>query len=369
MRFHPTSQWVAAAMCALACCGSGSAAEAKLKLSGLKAPQFVLSPADMRSGGGPPGMPGAGASIDRSAGAVRSGHSITFRKDDTTPFNIRIAGNDVGIICKGEKLFAKVGEREGAMRMSGREVAPLPLKFEDGTQYALAFPTWSPSRTGGGFLTYRSAGEMVGRLGRSEIAIYDADCNGVYSALSDAYRSGDSLVYAPIGSFITNGKEVFSVAEIANDGSQVTATEVEDKLGELTVDPGRGVQIFTVIQGSPELAFTTDGRTGTYTVVQGTYSLAYGVALAGRSIVALIEKGRLPEVTVGSEDVTMEMGGPYQLAFRTMKSGSSVSISPGYIQLLGKNGEEYTNFEFEGNPTVAVVDGNKPKTLGSFSYG
>jgi hypothetical protein len=334
----------------------------------------------------PRGLPGGHATlsqsdldgtndIDVSDGCVLSNQSVRFSRDGSNAQELTVGPHRLTMIYdSGRKDFRlKMGDKESALKEQDEGLRPVVVDL-DGTKTALGFP-YANTYYSGAYVYYRSGCAMRGELGGERIYLYDDDLNLEYSEKADTFRRDDGMVFAPIRKVVSLGDQAWRILSVKPDGTALAARPYEGERGGLEVRlyADDGVEFDCAFAGA-ECSFTASEEKETFAVPPGAYNILYGVAWqkkkGRRYVVAGIVPGRSEAVEVAAgEESEIRIGRKIGLRFSASVVGPNLTIDASDVDVVGDQGEEYVDFEWDGSPDVYVVAGKSPSKVGSFGFG
>jgi hypothetical protein len=284
-------------------------------------------------------------------------------------FTMTLAGDTYSMLREGGRFSLQApGGGSAKLTRRGAGFQPVPIALPNSQMYALAFP-----QVGAYDFTYRSGVTRRVKVGRDLLALYDDNTDGFYTT-DDTFQVGRSLVFAPISGYFATSSAVFKLGEIDRDGSQVTYSPYTGGTGELSLESSARSFAAHVALGSKgadlNLVLTSSQRS--VKVIPGSYQLLYGLAYGPtkRKAYAGIACGSFAPVEVSEGgSAKVKIGAPFHLDFTHGVQGNKLTLSPTAIRLMGRGGEEYVSFTFQGLPQIKIISGGVTKSTGSMSYG
>ena len=242
---------------------------------------------------------------------------------------------------------------------------------------------------------YGPAGSVAGAIQETPIRIFDDNLDGIYGSLPTSYghlgcTEGN---YAPEMDSILIGtgtralpwSEIQKIGdawyelEVANGGTQITATPKEVKTGFLKLKYKGGKPTWLVVKGASKLEnayFDLVAGSGKgLEVPVGRYSLFYGELRKGKkaqTIKTLILPGEnTPTWKVESGKATeVELGAPYGFDFSFEQSGDRAIVKGSSVVVTGVANERYERpWGCVPRPEVSFrVEGSKKGSKGERMY-
>ncbi len=337
--------------------------EVRLRVGPIRGFSHVLSQSDMAGDG-----MGGGGRVKLAEGVVLPSGMLTY-KGSGGDASLTLGGEEIVVTC-GRRVEMRQGGRSQKLKRDGDGLRPAKLKLANGLKYMLAFPYANLRSTRSKYVYYRSACVHEGRLGGTEVALYDDNHDGAYSQ-SDTFSINGTTVYAPISELLPSSSKVYRFGGIEDNGEKLVCQEHDGETAKIDVEFRAREVKAQVAFGNGKLNFTSEGRGKTLTVVPGEYRLLYGFVVSRKKkAVAGITAGEMkPTVVEKGKKGTIELGAPFRLVFAATRAGNKIKIDHRSIKVRGRAEEEYDPVEIIGTPIVALVRGRKRTGMGSFETG
>jgi hypothetical protein len=285
---------------------------------------------------------------------------------------LTIAGTKFDLTCNPDSGWTIKGDNGKSLPLKdaqtgGCETVSLPVGKK---LYPVAFPFAYRSREGGNELAYRAAWVMTGKLGSTEIQLYDDNSDNAFTIEADAFTVGSGPVYARLAKTIATKSDIFAIESIASDGSQITYGKYTGDTGQVTVEwaGSKDAQAqFAFASSDGGVAFVVGGGQSVK-VPPGTYKLTYGLVYGSGKDFAVVLPDKFAPVEVAKDGkVKVGLGAPYTMHFTATKEGNEVKIEPPgkRFPVSGKGGEDYREYTAVNPPEVSV----NGKLIGAMSYG
>jgi hypothetical protein len=344
-----------------------TADQAKLKPKPLPAPELTLTQVDL-------------ATDTLYEGRVRTPILVQFKPKETAAKTITLGGVNLAVSPSGNSLSIECDGRPYEVKTKGTDLLPTVMRLPDKSSLLVAVPIFEKGRTiTNAYL--RNGMVFAGKFGRDTLILYDADQDLALSAADSYCNISTPLLFAPIKRQMLGDNGLYEASAFAADGGDVLVdfSPATGETAKFSIKPNGGAaQLYAVFTKSDDsLAFVSDTKADSYQVPPGDYALSYGLALGRKGnsqiVAARIQTGDLKPVSVGAGGGEVTLGGPYQLRFQiqktTVKGKPNLMINPSSVMVFGAQGEQYVEYTFQALPTVTLLGGKKPTSLGTFEYG
>lgn len=310
-------------------------------------------------------------------GIMHAGQAATFSKEQSEQ-SVSLGGISLMFAVNRDQQTFSIKPDKGApvvLKGLGEGLAPQVLPAANKRKLALAFPVASAGK-GDSFFTIRAATAAKGTLDGEVVQFLDDNVDGSWNT-QDAFTIGNSPCFAPIAKRIATKKGVYSLDELAEDGSKAVFTpEAGDTIACTAKFTGESAGHAVIASEDGTLMTVVTGANDAVKLPAGSYKLQYGAVYspAGK-VMAVMLPGTLPAFTVasgGSDDAkdkkakgpVLAYGGPFVLHFSSSfdKDKGKISVTP-MVSLYGAGGEQYRDFRWQGTPTV-YVNGKQNGAMG-----
>lgn len=307
-------------------------------------------------------------------GIIQPAQGATFGKDQSEQV-VSLGGQGFTFtVNRDTQAFAVKGDKGAASPLKGQGdgLTPLAVPLASKRKLALAFPIAKAAK-GESFIGMRSAAAAKGTLDGEAIQFIDDNLDGSLNQ-ADGFTIGTSPCYAPIAKRIATKKGVYTLDELADDGSKATFTpEAGDAVLVASKFTGESAGHAVIASEDGSLMTVLTGADAVK-LPPGAYKLQYGTVYAATGkVMAVIVPGELAAFTVESAGAdakdakkkqVLAYGGPFRLGFTARIDNGKLAVTPD-ITLNGAGGERYIDYRWQGPPTVYV----NGKQNGSMGFG
>jgi hypothetical protein len=358
----------------LACAADGEVAVSKtvkLSVAPVPAPAAVFTPSVLATAN----KGGFWTQMVTKSGIVLAQQRVVFAKGQTetvfslggTSFNFQFSQENQAFALKPEKGAAV------PLKQAQEGLAPQVLPIANKRKLPVAFPFATVGRAES-FFVVRAATVVKGTLDGEQINFLDDNLDGVIDQ-QDAFSTGVSACYAPMPKRIVTKKGIWTVDEVAADGSKAVFTP--DAAATVACSfkfSGESAGHAVIASADGSLIAVVTGANEAMKLPPGDYKLQYGAVYgANGKVMAAMIPGELPAFTVASAGADAKdakkkqvfaYGGPFVLKFTARVEAGKLVVDP-TVTLHGANGERYLDYRWQGPPTVYV----NGKQNGSMGFG
>jgi len=296
---------------------------------------------------------------------------------------------ELAMTFRAGKQTLKTPTQEFTLQQSN----PMELAIDNGRKYFLR-ESVSPSyvidpetqeKRSATRIELRPAGVQLGKLGKTRIAIFDTNMDGLYTLDDDGIIIDPATDYfgrltetyrlaQPLSKYIRTPDGLFEIQKLAKDGSTLTLSPYRGFTASLQVNAPQKYS-GQIILTSSDANLTILGKAGkwgeTIRVIPGDYTIL--VATFGtREHAMFISGAEMPAVKMAAGEMQiLTISGPKQLEFQAAMADGKINIKT--FQIKGQLGETYlldANFsDYKKSPEVYLNVGGKSTLLGKMEYG
>lgn len=352
-------------------CLNGHAADAPkekivdLQPSSLPAPTATLTRQDVSSG-----------RVYVYKNQIASHRLLKFTKNTPT-HELAAAEGSVALTYSDRKLLIHVGDRKAELEREKYSFDTIHVPVGE-SALALAFPLARFYPNDMAYVWLRNGALMRGEIGGDDLCIYDSDFSNTYDVKTDCIRIDKGLVYAPLARQYSAGRDIYTVTRLKTDGSKIGIAEYKGKTGKLEIrqyeKDGLTYECAYLAEDGA-LSLVSADKKETYSVIPGTYKVAYGVVYAVKDRRPLVRAVVLPgpdhagAAVAAGKEAELRIGRKLKLAFTVVRKGPSLIINPAAMHMVGDAGEKLVGFEYDGRPDIYILSDGKEQKIGSFAYG
>ena len=216
---------------------------------------------------------------------------------------------------------------------------------------------------------------MVGKLGKINICLIDANCDGQFDTEGNDCIAVNSK-YAMRLSKKTSINGVFFEVEVKPDGSELTFKEYKPRnLAKVTLNEGfKGWPILTLTNKDATYNIATDKCN---IIPADKYKIGYGINVRRKNVFISLRLGKDfdPELDIrGNRINIINIGAPFSLYFEATFKLNRMTIKP-VLAVMGCHGELYVYHTIPHKPVPWQIRGyicdgrpdtkTKPRTFGS----
>ncbi|MCL2641315.1 MAG: hypothetical protein FWD53_10750 [Phycisphaerales bacterium] len=232
-------------------------------------------------------------------------------------------------------------------------------------------------------------GIQSGKIGKTSIALFDANFDGFYTADKDgiiidsataiSWPGGQKFYFVqPLSKYITTPEGIFEIQNVAKDGSELTVLPYKGATAHIEVNTPQKYFGQIILTSDTGLNVIVGGKAGeAASIIPGSYTLLAAfltepVTDGPRHSPMLISGEGMSPLNVGAgAKQVLTLSGPKKLEFQPTLADGKININPKTLLIKGQAGETYKQvpYDHQNPPEVILNIGGKSILLGKMEFG